>query len=949
LSLGKWTLIDIETTGIDESYDEIIDVGFLSFEGTKLTNTYSSLVRSEVELSQFIQKLTGIKPEQVRKAPTWQEVSQEVLQLDEDVLIAHNADFEDKFLTPEFESSLNTKPRYADTLFFLSILNPGRSSLNLESFIQQWQIRENEVHRGYEDSEDLLKVMILEVLKTYQNPVWRRKLKLEFAKFDANEFWFKNFFMLSEEELLNISEQIKFDADKYLAKEAVEAASSFQRLDIDSDFSSNGIDSLFQNESEIQKILPHYKYRETQGKLAARVGQSFKNSVHAMIQAPTGTGKTLGYLVPSALFSLSTDEKILVSTGTKTLQAQVLDKDIPLLKSLLGDKGEELKVSKLIGSSNHFCELLFRQKEDEEAIFQNNFEEQFIKSYFDLIFFKNQLTEDNDKRLTRESLPFVLRKKLNNLSDWDKELAVNYRACSGSKCPFSKNCSYIQGLRKAKESDIIIGNHALTLQWTRSFPRPGYIIVDEAHKIENDGTQAYELEVNERALENVAKNLSQANGLGSLFYLLAQEDQDKATKTIKFLKDNATESSKSLMGNLQYLEDNIEHFFKKTPKYTSIYWNELPMINKQSNEALGKSIYNRLDSIRFILGSLVETLTSYATRWSTQDFDGENDVIAWSRFEAFYAGLEDLSTALNYALDNVDGFAHTISYHEREGYKLKSSPIDVGKLIRENLLTPSESVIFTSATLASETGTHGKLGAEWMTGYLYLENEKRFKEGLYLPPVYDYVDHAKVYLVDDTPSLWQKDFVPTIMKKLNPFIEDIGGRTLLLFSSRVRFEMARELLLKKFEGKIPLFIQGMNKNAVEDFKKAENGILLGMESFGEGIDIPGKKLEFLYIDKIPDMRQDNVIQKRRDFFERSFGNEFNQYFMPYRSRLLHQKLGRLLRTETDIGVAIVTDSRVKRWKRKTRDDFKNLLKPYHIQEVSFDEALKKGIEFLKKP
>ena len=136
----------------------------------------------------------------------------------------------------------------------------------------------------------------------------------------------------------------------------------------------------------------------------------------------------------------------------------------------------------------------------------------------------------------------------------------------------------------------------------------------------------------------------------------------------------------------------------------------------------------------------------------------------------------------------------------------------------------------------------------------------------------------------------------------------------LSFSAKVRFEKAREILLQKFEGKFPIFIQGMGNNIVEEFKKTENGILLGMESFGEGIDIPGESLQFIFIDKIPDLRMDLVINDRREFFDKNIGNEFSDYYLANRTRALHQKLGRLLRRDNDFGGVIITDGRAKRWK-----------------------------------
>jgi ATP-dependent DNA helicase DinG len=134
---------------------------------------------------------------------------------------------------------------------------------------------------------------------------------------------------------------------------------------------------------------------------------------------------------------------------------------------------------------------------------------------------------------------------------------------------------------------------------------------------------------------------------------------------------------------------------------------------------------------------------------------------------------------------------------------------------------------------------------------------------------------------------------------------------------------------------------------VDEFKKADAAILIGMESFGEGIDIPGEKLQFIVVDKIPDVRQDLVIQKRRDFFEFKFGNEFNDYFLAHRTRSLHQKFGRLLRTESDHGAILLVDNRVKKWKGNTLKTFQKLMEPYQIISLPLHDACEKIGEYFK--
>ncbi len=959
--LGKWAVIDIETTGIDPARDEVIDVGFLQFEGVKLVKKYSSLVRSDLVLSQFITKLTSITNEMVQGAPCLEFVENEVAELYGHDLIAHNAGFEQSFLSPLFDQIDDGEKReqFQDSIPFLSLLFFGQTSLSLESFIHHLKIADHEVHRGFEDSRDLLKVLLLSIYKLREDGEFFETLKILFAHYNLNDYFYVKFLYLSEEELKEIGNQIDFDLDEALTKYK-DGAIAEESLAFDGeklfplDFSGENIKNIFQDEELVRKKFSHYLYRESQQELSLKVGQSFKNNIHAMVQAPTGTGKTLGYLVPTSLFSMNEKKQVLLATGTKTLQRQAMSKDVPMLRNLLGLSQDELKITELIGSNNHYCELLFRQSKEEEDLFSNQkkFGEKFSDLYFDLLFqFNTQ--RSYKEQITRTDTPYVLKKKFDSLKNTDEEIAVDFRACTGNLCPFKKNCTYLNGLREAKDANIIIGNHALMFSWPKGFPRPQYIVVDEAHKIEGETTRAFTYEVSASQLTTLSKSLDHLQGIGSLFYLLSQSETKvgESSQIITGLREKVLEFNTMMKDHLLVLPEKMELYFKKKPRYTDLYWNESPLLSKRvQTDSLEKSILDHFQSIRFILGNLYELLLPYESRFSVKEFlrssSDDGLIIAVTRFEKFMGQISDLSMALEMGLEDQEVYARSLKFHEKQGYLLESSPVDVGRVLHDGLLQTSASVFYTSATLGNALGDKGVKGIEWATGYLYLEPEKRFKQGFYLPAAFDYKNKTKVFLCDDTLSIHDKNFVKNVMKDIIPLIKELGGRSLLLFSAKKRFEMAREYLLEKLEGHIPLFIQGMGLNIVEEFKKSKGGVLLGMESFGEGIDIPGEKLQFVFIDKIPDLRMDYVIQKRRDFYEANLGNEFIDYYLSGRTRSLHQKLGRLLRTESDFGAVIIVDSRVKKWKGRTMDQLVKLMEPYQLERSPLKDACKGVAEFV---
>lgn len=949
--LEKWAVIDIETTGIDESYDEIIDLGYLQFEGTKLVRKYSSLVRTEKPLSKFIQKLTGITPSMVKNAPLWSNVEPDLFELEGHDLVAHNAAFEKKFLSPFFdEITMRDHERYVDTLSFFGLAYPEKQKLGLEGLLVGFGIVEEEQHRGYEDSLDLLKMILFTLEYIHRDKEKDTFFKHRVSELDADYWGWPKFCAWTRDEFLEVSEQIDFDVVQYVdnyvygLNKTDDITEKF--LTPKSTFSSETIKSVLEAGSEITEVFPGYQPRESQLQMSLRVGQAFGNSIHSLIQAPTGTGKTLAYMLPASLFAKSGKGKVLVATGTKTLQEQLMTKDIPILRQVIGDEHKDLEIVRLVGSGNHFCELLFdenKKSSNQESMMKDhglNFTEQYLQ----MIFFHNA-REASENRVLLSQVPYILKIIIPNFIDTLSENKVDFRSCIGSQCPHSKRCSYLQGLRDAKDADIIIGNHALMFHWPRGIDRPEHIIVDEAHKIEGEASEAYSLSLDQRQFDSLLTLLDRGQGVGALFYLLNEDDKEE-------LVDELRESVKPLNIKLRELQQDLdlmfESYFKKSSRYNELYWNELPMIAPDYFDELGKSLRRKIVYIRDILEEYYELLHPFEEKYEDKTNRSDASMMAIARFESLMASLEDSYVVLKTLLSDEPMSCQQLLYHADSGYQMKVTPIDVGKKIKEDLLDKSASVVFTSATLANKDGSRGTLGVEWMTGYSYLTPDRRFKKGTYLDAVFDYKNATQVYLATDTPRLNDIDFIPVVTKKIAPMIEELGGRTLMLFSSRKRFEQACEKMLELFEGKLNVYIQGMGAHVVESFKEDERAVLIGMESFGEGIDIPGDSLQLVYIDKVPDVRVSLLTNDRRTFFEKQFGNEFVDYYLAHRTRSLHQKLGRLLRRESDRGAIIITDSRLKNWKGRTIGQFKDLMEPYDIQICDLEVACQGALDFIQQ-
>jgi ATP-dependent DNA helicase DinG len=969
LEIGKWAILDIETTGLNPLEDNIIDIGFIQYEGLKIIKKYSSLVYSD-NVPPLITKLTGIHQSDLIDAPTLDEILDEISVLNDHKIIAHNSRFESSFLSQYFTDDTE----FVDSIPFFALFFPFMPNFKLETFITQFKVRDSEVHRGYEDSIDLLKVLIISLLYTYEKIESNKKdfykylrtfLNSSMQYLKMHDDWFFNYFSISLESIYELAETIKFDIDKHLKilndlykSEEIEADTCSSKV-IDYHFNGENIKNILRDNNEIKKILPNYLYREEQEKLSLRVGQSFKNNIHSLIQAPTGTGKTLGYLIPTFLFAKNEKKQVFIATATKTLQSQILNKDIKLTQKILGLSNDQVKVSYIIGANNHFCEMLYRKSyTDNQFDLFDTLEEELekpLKLFVELIFFYNSFNSFNNQ-ITRLDVPYVLKKVFSGYQDLEQNIKADYRSCTGFLCPYKKNCSYFNSMQEAKEAKVLIGNHALLFHLPRVLKWPSHIVIDESHKLESEVTSAFSLSFNQNNFSKFLNVLNKGQGLGALFYIMDNEGdyiQDK--EKLKLISNEIYEFLQTINEKLTKL---VHEFFESQKRFSSEYWNESKLIeNYPSNEKT--EILNFLGSIYQNLNRLFVPLEYYDLKWDLSYSKDENFLTAITKFKTFFGNLSDLMQTLSklFAINESGGFSFkdvdqvtdiscSLLFHLEHGYSVELKPINCGNLTYEHVLDLSESVIMTSATLTSNNSNKNAL--EWFSGHCYLENSKRFKDPLIIEPIFDYKNVAKVFICDDTPKLYMDTFVDEIIDEILPLIKEIKGRSLLLFSAKKRFNKAVNVLLDRLDGELPLFVQGMNVNIVEEFKKSNSGILIGMESFSEGVDIPGESLQFLFIDKIPDLSYDLIIDDRRKFYNTKFGNEFVDYYLSNRTRQLHQKLGRLIRSESDFGASIIVDSRVKNWKSNTMNSFKSLMSPYEIERKTLKEACEMSKEFISR-
>jgi ATP-dependent DNA helicase DinG len=594
--------------------------------------------------------------------------------------------------------------------------------------------------------------------------------------------------------------------------------------------------------------------------MAEAIEQAFAARKHLLVEAGTGTGKTLAYLLPA----IRTGKRVIVSTGTKNLQEQLFFKDIPLLEKALFPNGDgELRVCYMKGRNNYLC----RQK------------------LYDL---KNQpiLTElaeiDQYRAIAEWEQSTVTgdRAEISGLPEasalWHK---IDARAdtCTGQKCPQFKRCFITEMRRRALESDLVIVNHHLffaDLSIKRAaedapdagvLPEAGIVIFDEAHELEDIAGTYFGVSVGNFRFDELARDIETT--LRQRKTLPAPVIQACA---------NLRERSQFFFGLIPAGEGRFE--FKNRREFL---------------EENGDEYISLLNALQRTIGAL-QTMP-----------EKPEEVFQFTR------RAEELKVQLSFILESTD--KNTVFWIERRGLSrsrsgsrwvsLQATPIDVSQLLRQALFENLESVVLTSATLAVSGGF------EYIQKRLGLD----YARALIVPSHFDYSRQALLYVPQELPDPRSDQFAPRAAEVIRRVLGITHGRAFCLFTSYSQMQDLYERLLGELE--YPMLIQGSApRNALlAEFRSTPNSVLFATSSFWQGVDVQGEQLSCVIIDRLPfAVPNDPVVAARIAAISAEGRNAFMEYQVPSAVIALKQGFGRLIRSLNDRGVLVLLDNRIYR-------------------------------------
>ncbi len=633
------------------------------------------------------------------------------------------------------------------------------------------------------------------------------------------------------------------------------------------------MEDVFGPDGLIAKHHPNYEYRPGQVEMAQAVRETIEKGGLTLIEAGTGTGKTLAYLIPA----LAAGRRVVVSTATKALQEQLYKKDIPLLQRIIP---RQFNAVCMKGRSNYVC--LSRLKKSEAMPVLKGLEE---VDYFDEVRKWAADTETGD-RAELTNLP-------EDLSFWPQ---IDARAdiCIGQKCPDYDACFITQMRRKALEADVVIVNHHLFFadlalrggEYGAVLPDYDTVIFDEAHELEDVAASYFGCSVSNYRITDLIQDAQK----------IAVNEADKAAELTKALARLAQRADTFFLsfrggGSIDEDESGPSRAYSRTfkagdgryPLHRAMFasinrdGNLIPTAKGETFMALLKAVDRLLFSLKAITDGPIE-LENIVRR--TEEL----------KFELEFVVMEEDPTFVRW-------------YETRgRGVFIYATPIDVSMILSEKLFAEIKSAILTSATMTAGRSfdfLKSRLGIAHSRNYLI---ESHF----------DFENQAVLYLPKQMPDPRSADFLHRSVEEIVQILEATSGRAFVLFTSISSMQESYERVRGLIE--FPVFMQGQGSKTglLDRFRTTKGAVLFATSSFWQGVDVQGEALSCVIIAKLPfAVPSDPVVAARQKYIDSQGGNSFYDYSVPEAVITLKQGLGRLIRSTSDRGVLSVLDPRLR--------------------------------------
>lgn len=903
-----YVALDLETTGLQSERDAIVEIGAVKFRGDDVLDSWSSLVNPNRPLPHKVVRLTGIAPKEVERAPTLHSILPVLVRfIGEHPLVGHNIQFDLAFLQ---RAGYTAPPPALDTFELACILMPYALRYSLGKLMDELGIAFPTQHRALEDARAahalfcalleragrLDPKVIQEITRLAEKSEW----PLKFAFQDLLRDRARTAFALgtigaqlaAKGAVADETLGLLFSRDR--EERPLKPNATVKPLDGDALARLLGPDGAF------AQNFPGYEYRPQQVEMLRAVSDAFNDSATLLVEAGTGTGKGLAYLIPAIDWAAQNNQRVVVSTNTINLQDQLFLKDIPDLRKSLPT---EFKAGLLKGRANYLCRRRFDALRRGEKLATDE-----VRVLAKVLAWLPSTTTGDSAELTLMGAENAV---------WSR-LACDLDHCSAEDCNYHQEgkCFFYRAREKAESAHVIVVNHALLLSDVATenhvLPEYKYLVVDEAHHLEARATEVLSFEVSRLSLEALFRGLANERG-GLIGNLAGSLRRSGVPATVK--------------RQVQNIFDDVAQDVDRALRGAHDFFNALDAFLSQQEQLPGAAESNYDWQIRLTPARRVQPgWSSIEIAWDdfgarfTKVREGIEKIYnAWAELDRYEVPSQtDLEQELAFAMRRLSetrgAMEALVTKPQARGIywatidknngdtALHSAPLHVGELLQKNLFAGKEVAILTSATLCVDNSfSHikSRLGlGDWAAE-------------LSVGSPFDFANAARVFVPTDIPEPGQPGYQKAVEGALTDLLRATRGRALVLFTSHAQLQATYRAITRPLEEDdivvIAQNLDGSRRQVLETFKTQERTVLLGTKSFWEGIDVVGEALSCLVIARLPfSVPSDPIFAARSETFDDSFA----QYAVPEAVLRFRQGFGRLIRSKGDRGIVVVLDKRV---------------------------------------
>ncbi len=901
--------IDLEMTSAQPDNQQILEIAAVKFRGTTVLDSWSTLVNPSTQIPYNIQILTGIRPEDVARAPALSEVAPHFVRfVGNHPLLAHSVPLDVECLRRKGISLDNAQ---IDTFEMATILLSNLASYSLESVAKYLGVSFRASHRAADDALTTVEVynrlleradeLDLSVIQEINRLVAKTRWPLKHVFLEVESRKSRSVFggtsirqqLAAKTGLVEAALDFSFLSER--ERPPLSPEESKHEIDIDE------LEGMMSTDGLLVSSFAAFESRPQQLQMMRAVGNAFNDSNNLIVEAGTGTGKSLAYLLPAIYFAVKNGEHVVISTNTINLQDQLSAKDLPDLQRILPI---EFKACQVKGRSNYLCLSRWAGVRRQEVK-----EREVLTLVKILIWLATTRTGDVGEigRLNEDEMP-----------TWSG-LSAATESCTGNQCShFRKGtCFLYRARRDAESSHIIVVNHALLLSDLGAgngvLPDYRYLIVDEAHHLEEEATAQLGFTIRQADLAHFLNGLVQMSASDRASGLLADfRSVFRGSKVPPHVQQDIESEAHELRDEVEQVRNTGDVLFEKLGSFlhnnapdSRGYDTKLRLTHSQRVQPAWSEMElcceNFATHLRRLRDGLIKMVTIFGELESLGVLDYDNLVAQLQR------DIRSADDALNRIVTTVStpsrDFIYWISSASNRGeIELHAAPLHVGPLLQEQLVATKESVILTSATLTASGS------------FNFIKERLAFEdaEELMVGTPFDYASSTLIYVPQDMPEPEKPYYQRSLQQAIIDVSRSSKGRALVLFTSHSQLRQTWQAIRQPLQANGILVlghkVDGMpRRQLLQTFKTNPKTVLLGASSFWEGIDVVGEALSVLVIARLPfTVPSDPVFAARSELFD----DPFHQYGLPQAILRFKQGFGRLIRSKSDRGVVVILDKRL---------------------------------------